>query len=432
MNSVNQFQVLENQKKELERKLQMRLVPRSKISASKKIIENDLIKVILGPRRAGKSIASCLLLKNKSFAYLNLEDDNLQLDRINSIHLLQELFSVYGETRYLFFDEIQNLEKWELLVNKLHREGYNLVLTGSNAKLLSKELATHLTGRHIPLEIMPFDFQEFLTAKNFTFESEKLRDPEYKRRFMALLELYMLNGGYPEVVLKDNFPKEYFDTLYDALLFQDIIKRFKVRHFPLIEDLGTYLLNNAACEFSFRKISHVLQFQNIATLQKYLSYFEEAYIVFILGRYSHKTGERLSLPKKIYVIDNGYIAAKAVQFSENRGKLFENMIFGEFVKKGFKPNHDLFYYKTRNQKEVDFVLRKNLKISSLIQVAYSLDDSKTAIREIKALLEAGQELRCDDLVILTWDQEEIRMVKNKKIKIMPVWKWMLLDIFGWG
>lgn len=421
----NKIQVLENQKKELEKKLNIKYVERTQIFKSKKTIDNDLIKVVLGPRRAGKSVFCWLLLKDKHFAYLNLEDDNLQINKINSIDLLQQLFTVYGETKYLLFDEIQNLEKWELFINRLHREGYNLVITGSNAKLLSKELATHLTGRHIPIELMPFNFQEFLLAKNFQLEIEKLKDPEIKRNFMSLLEIYMLNGGYPEIVLKDNSPQEYFDTLYDALLFKDVIKRYKVRFFPLIEDLGIYLINNVCCEFSFRKISKVLNFKNIATLQKYVNYFEEAYIISTMGRYSFKTSERLSLPKKVYTVDNGYITAKAVQFSNNQGKLLENMIFTELLKKGFKPNHDLFYYKTRNQKEIDFVTRENLKITSLIQVAYSLHDDKTKKREIKALLEASKELDCDNLIILTWDNEAIQIEKGKQIKFIPVWKWLL-------
>lgn len=421
----NQIQVLENQKKELEKKLNTKYVERTQVRKAEKMMANDLIKVVLGPRRAGKSVFCWLLLKDKHFAYLNLEDDNLQTRGINSMDLLHQLFTVYGETKYLFFDEIQNLEKWELFVNRLHREGYNLVLTGSNAKLLSKELATHLTGRHIPIELMPFNFKEFLSAKNFQLETKNLKDPETKRLFMSLLELYMTNGGYPEIVLKDNSPQEYFDTLYDALLFKDVIKRYKVRFFSLIEDLGTYLINNVTSEFSFRKISHILNFKNIATLQKYVSYFEEAYIISTMGRYSYKTGERLALPKKVYTVDNGYIAAKAIQFSNNKGKLLENMIFSELLKKGFKPNHNLFYYKTRNQKEVDFVIRENLQIISLIQVAYDVDDEKTKKREIKALLEASKELNCNNLMILTWDNENIQIAKGKKIKFVPIWKWLL-------
>ena len=152
---------------------------------------------------------------------------------------------------------------------------------------------------------------------------------------------------------------------------------------------------------------------------------EESYLIFILNRYSHKTGVRLSAPKKAYVVDNGYISAKAVQFSPNDGRLLENLVFTELIKKGLKPNLDLFYYKTRNNKEVDFITRQGINVVSLIQVSFQPDNSETQNREIKALLEASQELKCENLIILTWDFEAIKEIQKKQIKFVPLYKWLL-------
>ena len=172
-------------------------------------------------------------------------------------------------------------------------------------------------------------------------------------------------------------------------------------------------------------MSRQLGFKSVATVEKYLNYLEEAYLVYPLSRYSHKAGARLSSPKKAYLVDNGYIAAKAVQFSNNNGKLLENLVFSELLKAGYQSNHNLFYYKTRNDKEVDFVLREGLSVKTLIQVAYRVDELGVKEREIKALVEAGEELKCEELIVLTWDYQEDAEWQGKKIKFLPVWQWLL-------
>ena len=410
------------QKEEKERFLSLPYIERTKAEEAKKWLDSSLIKVILGPRRAGKSVFSLMLLKDRPFAYFNFDDETIPGENLDYDELMQELHVVYGDTKTILFDEIQNLPKWELFVNRLHREGYNLILTGSNARLLSRELSTALTGRNIPIEILPFDFKEFLRAKKYEISTDKLLLPAEKSNLLRLMEQYLVSGGYPEVTIKDLDPKGYLDVLFDSLLFKDVVKRHKVRFAGDIDNLGSYLVNNVSSQYSLRRIANVLGFRSGATLEKYLGYLTEAYMIFSLNRYSHKTGERLKSPKKAYVVDNGFITAKAIQHSPDTGKLLENLVFTELVKKGFEPNRDLFYYKTRNDREVDFVLKKGSIVTELVQVAYEVNTPDVEKRELKALIEAGQELQVTKLTILTWNEKRTVEKEGLTVSLEPVWE----------
>ncbi len=417
------------QKQEKERLLSLPYIERTKKKEANKWLDSDLIKVVLGPRRAGKSVFSLMLLKERPFAYFNFDDESLPgEEKFDLDELMSELRQAYGNTKYILFDEIQNLPKWELFVNRLHREGYNLVLTGSNAKLLSKELATALTGRHIPIQILPFDFNEILIAKGYKFSPDKLLVPEEKAKFLEYLNEYMINGGYPEVVIKNLDPRDYLDVLFDSLLFKDVVKRHKIRFSEQIDWLGLYLINNTAGQYSIRKLTNILDFKSDITLERYLSYLTEAYLIFSLYRYSTKVNLRLKSPKKIYVVDNGFVVAKAVRHSPDTGKLMENLVFTEMVKRGNEPNREIFYYKTRNDREVDFVIKKGTEVVELIQVAYEINNYDTEQREVKALLEASQELNISNLTILTWNEEREVKKDSKVIKFQPLWKWLLSSI----
>src|SRR3989344_941535 len=414
------------QKQEKERLLSLPYIERTKEKEARKWLSSDLIKVVLGPRRAGKSVFSLMLLKDQQFAYFNFDDESLPgEEKLNLDELMSELRQAYGETKYILFDEIQNLSKWELFVNRLHREGYNLVLTGSNANLLSKELATALTGRHIPIQILPFDFKEILRAKNYVVSEEKLALPDEKGKLLEILNEYMISGGYPEVVTKDLDPRGYLDVLFDSLLFKDVVKRHKVRFSEQIDNLGSYLINNVAGQYSIRKLANVLGFKSGVTLERYLSYLTEAYLIFSLHRHSAKAGLRLKSPKKAYVVDNGFVTAKAVQHSPNTGKLMENLVFTELVKRGNESNREIFYYRTRNDREVDFALKSGTEITELIQVSYETTNQDVLQREIKALTEAGKELNVDKLSVLTWNEKRVVEKDGMTIHFKPLWEWLL-------
>lgn len=410
------------QKQEKERLLSLPYIERTQTAEAKKWIDSDLIKVILGPRRAGKSVFSLMLLKDRPFAYFNFDDESIPDGKFDYDKLLLELHSAYGETKNILFDEIQNLPKWELFVNHLHREGYNLVLTGSNARLLSKELATALTGRHIPIEILPFSFKEFLRAKKYEVSLDKLLLPEEKSKFLNLLKQYLINGGYPEVTIKDLDPRGYLDTLFDSLLFKDVVKRHNIRFAEQIDNLGSYLIDNVSSQYTLRKLANVLSFKSGVTLERYIRYLTDAYIIFSLRRYSHKSGERLKSPKKTFVVDNGFVTAKAIQHSPDNGKLLESMVFTELIKSGLEPNRDLFYYKTRNDKEIDFVVKDGATVVELIQVAYDMNDPEVEKREMRALIEAGGELGVERLTILTWDEKRELRKDGVIINCVPAWE----------
>lgn len=411
----------------------LQYIERTKDHFGKKWLDSNLIKVVLGPRRAGKSVYSLMLLKGRPFMYFNFDDEVLaSVGGIATDELMKKLHAAYGSIKTVLFDEIQNLPNWELFVNRLHREGYNLVLTGSNARLLSKELATALTGRHIPIEILPFDFKEFLRAKKFTVDVEYGSLPQKRGELLKLMEEYVMHGGFPEVVVSNLDPKDYLEVLFDSLLFKDVVKRHRVKFSSHIGNLGSYLINNFATLYSLRKLQDSLDLKSVTTTEKYTKYLEEAYLVFSVLRYSTKSIQRIKSPKKVYIVDNGFVTAKAIQHSPNTGKLMENLVFTELVKKGVKPSSELFYYKTRNDREVDFVVKKGLVIMELIQVCYEAINPDVEQREIKALVEAGKELsasggKIPKLTVLTWDEKRTIENSGMTIQFKPLWAWLIDD-----
>jgi len=404
------------QKRELEGKLREKYIDRG---INQKKLNNDLIKVIIGPRRAGKSFFVIHMLnKLGRFGYVNFDDEKL-VEIKNYDEIVTTVNSIYNNPRYLLFDEIQNLNKWELFVNRLQRQGYNLVITGSNSKLLSKELVTHLTGRHVLIKIFPFSFKEFLSL-----EDKELTQNEIKTKLFS----YLNYGGYPEPLVKKLDHRDYLSTLFNSVIYKDIVKRFKIRSINAMEDLATFLLSNIAKEFSYNTLSKVTKCKSVHTVEKYLNYLEEAFMFFRLNRFSFKVKEQIVSNKKIYCIDNGFVYAKAFRFSSDIGRLYENIVAIELKKREIDGSINVYYWKNP-QYEVDFVVKQGLKIKNLIQVCYDIDDTKTKEREVRALLKASKELKCKNLLVITEDYEKEEQAKwfgiKCKIKFIPLWKWFL-------
>ena len=407
------------QKRELETKLKENYIDRV---IDLKKIENNLIKVIIGPRRAGKSFfAINALSKLGNFGYANFDDEKL-VEAKDYNEIVDTINSLYNNPKYLLFDEIQNLAKWELFVNRLQRQGYNLVITGSNSRLLSKELAAHLTGRHLLITIFPFSFKEFLEIKE-----KELTKSEIKTK----LDSYISQGGYPEPLIKKLDNKEYLNTLFNSIIYKDIVKRFKIRSVQGIEDLAFYLISNIANEFSYNTLSKVTKCKSVHTVEKYLNYLEEAFIFFRLNRFSFKVREQLAFNKKIYCVDNGLISSKAFRLSADMGKLYENIVAIQLKKLEMNEIINFYYWKNPQQEEVDFVIKQGLKIKGLIQVCYDINDVKAKEREIRALLKASKELKCNNLLVITEDVEEETEVSwfgtKRKVKFIPLRKWLLED-----
>ena len=360
-------------------------------------LSTTLIKLITGPRRAGKSVLALQLLNGKSFAYLNFDDDQL-LKNFDEDAVLQALAEVYKKYDYLLLDEIQNLNNWELWVSKLYRRGFNLVITGSNARLLSHEMASSLTGRFLQISVFPFSYQEILKLEGISLSSQDMNSPTKLGIILGLLDTFLRNGGFPEAVLNPAILRNYLSSLFDSILLKDILKRFRIRQTQQLYDLANYLLANYTNPYSYNQLKDDLQFNSVATLQKFTAYLEEPFLFLNLTRYSTKVKtQQKSLPKT-YIIDNGFIKARSFELSPNTGRLLENAVFIELLRRDYKPSLDIFYYRSRNNKEVDFLIRSGHAVKQLIQVCYDLTNEKTLKREVDALIEAANELNCKDLI----------------------------------
>ncbi|MDO8508931.1 MAG: ATP-binding protein [Nanoarchaeota archaeon] len=409
-------EILTLQKREIEAKLKENYIERNQNLK----LNNNLIKVIIGPRRAGKSFfAIHFLNKQGKFGYVNFDDEKL-VEVGNYDEIITAMNSVYDNPKFILFDEIQNLPKWELFANRLQRQEYNLVITGSNSNLLSKELATHLTGRHLLTNIFPFSFKEYLK-----FENKELITSEIKEK----LSQYLLNGGYPEILSKKIELKEYLSNLFNSILYKDIVKRYKIRNPKQIENLAIYLISNIANEYSYNSLTNIGKIKSSHTTEKYLSYLEESFILFSLNRFSYKVKEQLSSNKKIYCIDNGFIQAKAFKLSPDFGKLYENVVACKLKKEEIDGKLKFYYWKNQQQEEVDFIIQEGLKVKQLIQVCFNIGDLETKNREIRALIKASKELKCNNLLIITEDTENEEKVEwfgdKADIKYIPLWKWLL-------
>lgn len=378
------------------------------------LLQNPLIKLITGPRRVGKSVFALLMLQGKNFAYLNF-DDNQLLENWDEDLAMSALDDVYPDYDFMLLDEIQNLQDWDLWVSKLYRRGKNLIITGSNANMLSSEMATVLTGRYLQIEMLPFSLDETMRWKNITPDRE-----EQAPQAIMLADDYMRNGGYPETIQARSITKSYLSTLFDSILLKDVAKRHNIRNTTDLYNLATYLLSNFCNPISANELAVELGLSSVTTTKKFCDYLKESYLFFYLPRFNNKLKLMNKAPRKVYIVDNGFVQSTAFNLSENLGRLMENQVFVELMRRGYIPGQTLFYYRTRNDREIDFVTRKGAKVERLIQVCYDMTSEKTRKRELDALVETAGELRCDNLLVVTGSQEEDIEWKNKKIRVIPV------------
>jgi len=382
------------------------------------LLASKQIKLITGPRRTGKSTEALLMLKGKNFAYLNFDDGKL-LSAWDDDLVWELLQLVYPDFDYLLLDEVQNLDGWDLWVSKLYRLGVNMVITGSNAKLLSSEMATLLTGRYIQIEMLPFSLAEY-----FAWNHQVLSDIQTEDVALAqsLINNYLHNGGYPETVSARSLTQSYLSTLFDSIVWKDIAKRHNVRNVEDLNNLAMYLVSNFCNPFSANELAEELGFSSVATTKKFMGYLREPYLFFYLPRYNNKLKLMKKAPQKVYVVDNGFVAAKAFSVSENLGRLLESQVFIELVRRGYNPEKSLFYYRSRNDKETDFVTREGTHVESLIQVCYDLSSPKTQKREVDSIVECAEELKCSQLLIVTMNEERVIEKNGYQIKVMPISK----------
>lgn len=408
--------VILNQKKERDELTARPYLTRRNSQDTEILLQNHLIKLITGPRRVGKSTQALLMLRNKNFAYLNFDSQQL-LDNWDANLVMRTLDDVYPGYEYLLLDEVQNLPDWDLWVSELYRMGKNMVITGSNAKMLSSEMATVLTGKYIQVEMLPFSLEEFFDWNKL--ELHVLRE-ENKTDASVLIDDYLRNGGYPEVVASRQLTRSYLDTLFDSIVWKDVAKRHNVRNITDLNDLALYLVSNFCNPLSANELTEELGFSSVNTTKKYLDYLHEPYLFYYLPRYNNKLRLMKKAPRKVYVVDNGFVEAKAFSLSDNLGRLLENQMFVELIRRGYNTDKTIFYYRSRNDKEVDFVLRNGPHITQLVQVCYDLGSPKTEKREVDALLECAGELNCDNLLIVTNAEQRTIEKNGYRIDVVPI------------
>lgn len=406
--------ILLNQRNERDMLLNRPYLTRHTIYNVEDLLQSKQIKLITGPRRTGKSTEALLMLRGRNFAYLNF-DDALLLGKWDENAVLEALQQVYPGYEFLLLDEVQNLPKWDLWVSKLYRQGVNLVVTGSNAKLLSGEMATLLTGRYIQMEMLPFSLEEFFQWNKAdllasTPASETLKND------------YLRNGGYPETVVSRTLAQSYLSTLFDSIVWKDVAQRHRVRKVDELNNVAIYLLSNFCNPVTANSLASDLGMASVATAKKYMGYLHEPYLYYYLPRYNNKLKLMLKAPQKVYIVDNGFVGAKAFNLSDNLGRLLENQVFTELLRRGYDIEKSLFYYRSRNDKETDFVVRKGTQVERLIQVCYDLSSAHTLKREVDSIVECAGELNCRDLSIVTMNEERVIEKNGYAIKVVPITK----------
>ena len=408
--------IILNQRKERDELMSRPYLIRRSNQDTDLLLNSSLIKIITGPRRVGKSTQALLMLRNKNFAYLNFDNYSL-LESWDANLVMRMLDDVYPGYEYILLDEVQNLDGWDLWVSELYRLGKNLVITGSNARMLSSEMATVLTGKFLQVEMLPFSLEEFFDWNKLDLHMLK---PEDITNSLVLTDDYLRNGGYPEVVATRQLTRSYLDTLFDSIIWKDVAKRHNVRNVTDLNNLAMYLVSNFCNPVSANDLATELGFSSVNTTKKYMDYLHEPYLFYYLSRYNNKLKLMKKAPRKVYVVDNGFVASKAFSLSDNLGRLLENQVFIELVRRGYDVERTMFYYRSRNDKEVDFVLRKGVHIECLVQVCYDMSNPKTEKREVDSIVECAGELKCNNLVIVTNNDKRTIEKDGYRIDIVPI------------
>lgn len=388
-------------------------------------LNSNLAQVVIGVRRSGKSTL-CFNALEKSkvrYAYVNLDDENLYGLTVKDMNdILQVLYSIYGNFTHLFLDEIQNIKGWHLFVNRMLRKGMHVLLTGSNSKLLSGELASHLTGRHHNIELLPFSFRDWcnyngiatapLTTKNMGI-------------LMGAFDKYLRQGGFPELLIERNHTS-YIDSLFHNIITQDIQKRFNVKYIDSLERLAGHLLNISPTIIVKDKLQEQFGFKSHHTLGNYLSYLAQTYLICKVSKYSTKSRER-SVAEKAYAIDVAFMNKRENALAgENLGWRLETIVYLELRRRIRTEEEDIYYFDNGNT-EADFIVCNGNKATGVYQVSYNIENPKTRRREVNGAITAAKTTKCNDVYILTDHQSETIVQNGIKIKAMPVWEWIVRE-----
>jgi len=380
------------------------------------------IAIIVGPRRCGKSTLMLQFissrLKGKGYAYFNFDDERLAGFAAEDFDtLLKALYSHYGDVPYLFFDEIHNITGWELFANRMQRQGRKVYITGSNSKLMSQELGTRLTGRHLDLELLPFSFSEYLSARQAPAPAPltTLAESALASHFNAFLGL----GGFPQAVLSGD--RTILGSIYSDIINKDILQRHALRKPAEFRQIAQFALSNISKPLTHRSTARAFGLKSPLTASKYIRLMEQACLIFRVPFYSPSLKAQSKNPFKCYCIDTGLAAQNSVRFSEDSGRMLENSVAVELKRRGFSP----YYLKNQKGKEVDFVLQKSDFVAGVVQVCAHPDDLLVRMREEEPLIGAMAHFKLKEGVIVTLDYSESKTVGGRKITYIPAYRWFL-------
>ena len=386
-------------------------------------LNSKLAQVVIGIRRSGKSTLCFNVIKKsgEKFAYVNFDDERLSevsAESLNSI--LECLYKIYGDFNYLFIDEIQNIDEWYLFVNRLLRTGMHVLITGSNAKLLSGELATHLTGRHLRIELFPFSFAEYCDYKKISKFHGTTKEKGFLR---AAFDDYLHDGGFPEL-LNEKRKQAYINTLVDSILKRDIEKRYSVKYKAAFENIANHLLNNAPAKINYNELQTLFSLKSAHTAENYVNYAKNAYLICGLHKYSPKSKIRVR-DEKAYAVDVALMNNRENALAgDNLGWRLETIVFIELLRR-YRPLECDVYYYDETSGEADFLVCKGNSVQKIIQVSHDISNPKTYKREINGLLLASSKTGCNDLLLITDHDEQSCVADGKKIDIIPAYSWLV-------
>lgn len=415
--------ILSDQKREIEQRSSEALCRRPE----EQLVDlgSPQAQVVIGVRRSGKSTLCFQTLHHAGvkFAYVDFDDEHLaalQTEQLND--LLEVLYKIYGEFHYLFLDEIQNVEGWALFVNRLLRTKMHIVLTGSNARLLSNDLATHLTGRSSEIPLYPFSFAEYCATKNVDTAALSTWDIAQRR---ATFDEYMQRGGFPELQFIKN-DKAYISNLVSNILKRDIEQRYKIAFPAGFENMAHHLLNISPAIASAGELAAMFGFKTAHTARNYIEYLKQAYLLVGINKYSAKSKVRIT-QEKLYAIDVALMNKRENAFAgDNLGWRLETIVLSHLIRRCHYEGQDVYYLKDRSG-ECDFVVCNGNKVRQCIQVSYCIQNEKTRKREINGLLLAHRQTQCSNLLLLTDHEREDITVNGVAIAIRPVYEWACLE-----
>ena len=386
-------------------------------------LNSKLAQVVIGVRRSGKSTLCFNALRKAGvhYAYANFDDERLEeLETKDLDNVLQTLYKIYGKFDYLFLDEIQNIDGWPLFVNRLLRQRIHIIITGSNAKLLSTELATHLTGRHHKIELFPFSFKDWCSIKEVDYTRLTTKN---KGLLSKAYEEYFRQGGFPELISGEENPKEYISTLIDNIISQDIKKRYKIRNIDALKRLTHHILNETPTLIVKDTLQKIIGIKSERTLGNYLMYLNQTYLISTISKYSSRSRER-ARNEKSYAIDVAFMDKRENAFSgENLGWRLETIVYLELLRRKTGTENDIYYYQGRSA-EADFVVCDGSKTLAVYQVSYDISNKKTRKREIKGCIAGAKATKCDNIFLITDHESEVIEEDGYSIQVVPIWEWL--------